>query len=643
MITINPFEYLFYSIISFVIIYFTGNYTLKILKINTKISSFNFFLKVLFGIIVTVTLYSLFQTQGNSVNYIAFILLTCIYFLNKYKKEEPIFMQGKKYLYLIISISILSISYLAMYYFFVVKSNLAVFGDNHFYSLLAHNLNTYGIESDQMDWTKPVYTNSYHYTEQWFTAFFAKIYSINTLYSYYFIYTPIFITLIIFGALSLFEFINFKKYHIILGIIASLLFIFIQIFDNPFNSKTILAHLFYVGYPLFNIKYILVYVIFISSIIFLKLKNYNLAFCMVLFVVPLYPTILPSLMTGLFFMFFYLFVQKIINKKDLIIFLSSIFLITLLYILFYYFQKKHPNIPWNKEMWEQFYDSFYKISKLFIVLIFGLIGFLIIYFYTIKKIKTNNQTEKFHYYFNNYTLINSAFIFIVSGCLIVFIIFPVVNTLTHDSFQLLSIFIIPIYTISVFLIILLLIKHKNTIQKYSIVLGIFLYFILLTIKNPSYSLNMYAHPYLEMDCDNNYYKKIQLLTAKDNNPRFAYYRKYNKEMAFYLKTYLFMPDNRIVHFHNNYMPLCLNPDEMPIDIDYRFGNKNEHAFYRFYLNEKDKKSKELITLNFLKKHQIEYIILENNYLCPEFLEPFIIEKYKNKYNKNIFLKINLNN
>ena len=62
MVILNLYEYLIYSIISFVIIYLTGNFTLRFLNINTRISSFNFFLKLLFGIIVTVTMYSLFQS-----------------------------------------------------------------------------------------------------------------------------------------------------------------------------------------------------------------------------------------------------------------------------------------------------------------------------------------------------------------------------------------------------------------------------------------------------------------------------------------------------------------------------------------------------------------------------------------------------
>lgn len=639
---INFYQYFIYPIISFVIIYFTGNYTLELLKIKTKISSFNFFLKILLGVIIVVTFYSLFKTNGKSIYYITLILLLSIYFLNKNKEIEPISIIEKKKIYFITAFSILSISYIIMYYFYVIKSNLAVFGDNHFYSLLAHNLNTYGIETtDYVDWTKIGFTNSYHYTEQWFTAFFAKIYNINTLHTYYFIYTPIFITLMFFGALSIFEFINHKRYNLTLGIITSFLFLFIQIFDNPFSSKTLFENFFYVGYPLFNIKYVIVYAIFITSIIFLKLKKYNNALLIILFIVPLYPVIIPSLLTGLFILFLYLFILKKINFKKLIKYLSIIVLTFLMYVFFYYFQEKVPNNPWNNEMWEQFYDSIYKISKIFIVLIVGLIGFLIVYFYTIKKIKTNNQIKKFHYYFNNYTLINSAFIFVVSGCLIVFIIFPYVNTISHNSFQLLSIFIIPIYTIFVYLIILLFIRKKNNFQKYFIVISFFIYFILLTIKNPSYSLNMYKHPYLEIDCDEEYYKNIKKTIIKDSNPKFAFYRIFDKEMAFYLNTYLFMPDSRILHYKNNYMPLCLNPDEMPIDIDYRFGDKNEHAFYRFYLKEKDKKSKELITLNFLKKHQINYIILENNYLCPEYLEPFIVQKFKNKYNNNIFLKIKI--
>ena len=109
----------------------------------------------------------------------------------------------------------------------------------------------------------------------------------------------------------------------------------------------------------------------------------------------------------------------------------------------------------------------------------------------------------------------------------------------------------------------------------------------------------------------------------------------------YAKPFLFLPDTRIAHFSNYYVPLCLSCHDLPKNIDMRYVNPENFAFCRFV--DEQKKSKTFVDLtksanDFLKKHQIKYVIIEKN--AHDKFNFLTKETKTNRINKNQFVILN---
>ena len=102
-----------------------------------------------------------------------------------------------------------------------------------------------------------------------------------------------------------------------------------------------------------------------------------------------------------------------------------------------------------------------------------------------------------------------------------------------------------------------------------------------------------------------------------------------------LKPFLFVPDNRIIHFKNDYVPISLSINDMPDNVDLRYANKNKFAFYNFAI-ENNVLPNDSLYLKFIHNKNIRFIIVEKNAKLPDILRSKVTSEKTNDINDNVF-------
>ena len=631
-------------LVSFGIINIVGHFYYTAVCLNFENKSVSLFFKQFLGIVVSIVLFALITTKGNTVFFIALLLLLSLFFVNKKEVKTPFNFKLFEFKQFAISSVFLAAFFFIFFFFYYQYNNAAVFGDNHFYANVAMSLNKTGIETTNFDWTENhLKAVAYHYSESWFVAMFSKLFNLLPLAVYYLFYTTIFCTVVLQGAIAIASQIlesSTKKAGKLFLYFVSILFLFLQLFDNPFNSKTILIDYFYVGYPLYNIKYAIIYIVFQASVLAVLNRKFAVAFVLILLLVPLYSTIIPAILSGLALLLFFLWYKKQLTRSQFLIYFLSTIAVALFFVLFYVLQKgeSHSNALNIEKLTISITKIDYIVGFLLVLSVIGLLLFYIVKKYIIKKksLRTNYVPIELQY------ILASYIVFGIGAIIGVFLVFPVVNSFSHDAFQLLSNFIIPYYTVLFFVVILFILNRFSNKIKYSITCILMIYFVLLCYKNPADSLNMSQSKFFETTTDVAYFNTIKQTIQNDANPKFAFFRDYSSKNVMYAKTFLFMPDNRIAHFTKAYVPISLSAFDLPIHIDLRYSNKEDFSFYKFVQNQKENATflnLEISTQDFINKYNIEYIIIEKNAKYPSSILKNAKTFVSNKVNGNLFLKL----
>lgn len=631
-------KYFSFVLFSGYIFHVIGYFVSKFIKISLKQKESQFFLNILIGLITIICIYAIIKTFFLTILLWVIVLFLILYFYRN--KQKKTFLKENNQQIIFISFFVLlfifSVSFYLTYYF----TNGYVFGDNLFYANVSQNLIDTGIETNNLDWTVKEKTPlPYHYFESWFIAFFTEIFKLNTIAVYGLIYVPFFISLIYIGAFSIIKSIfKDQKITIINLIFLSFLFLFIQIPSNPFSESTPFLNFFLIGNIIYHIKYAIVYLIFQLVFLLVLNKKYFIVLIFMLMLVPLYSTIAPAILSGLLFVLIYLFISKKISLKLFFINFSLIFFTTFYYTLFYYFQK--PESSSNIFDYSKLTESYVKIGKISVVLLLIILIFFGILYYIYKNNYFNIKKNNWINFLKTNQLVIGFLVFIFGSFLAVFLVFPILNAVSHDAFQLLSNFLTPIYSLVFFIVFLILFKHKTQkiITFFTVIFLV--YFIIISNKNQPFSVNYINLPKEEKNIDLEYYNFIK--NSINEKSRFAYFRNYNDKNVMFCKPFLFLPDSRIAHFTNHYVPISLSVYDLPKGKDIRYVNPEAFSFYNFVENQKKnntfvnlKKS----TLEYIKKHKIRHIIIENGAKISFNINDISKKSYKNKYNNNIYYQL----
>ncbi len=609
--------------------YVIGKLILMQLSVTLTTKKESYFFSQFLGIIITVTVYAIYKTNFNSIYILVLPLLILLF---RYRKGSFNINYFSDYKGLFAQLAASVFLFFLAYYFFYVYMDGAVYGDNQFYASIAYSLQHTGIETTNFDWTlaaKPA--SPYHFTEAWFTALWSKLFQLNTLKTYYLLYVPIFGSMVFSGALALVEKLSnrLKTNNTIIYIIA-ILFLLIQNIDIPFFQIT--QKFFHVGSWFHNFKFSVVYLIFIAVALLLINKQYKQAFIFLLLSVPLYSPLSISVLSGLFIALVSLRLMKEISIRRFFQAITLLVSIPIIYFLFYFLQNKTgssfeiPNLS--------IVSVFAKTTKVFIKLfVFGVLPSGLLIFLVYKMYKSSIQRALR----SDFNKIAKILLITFSGSIVsIFVFIPLYFFVNHDAFQLLGNFLVPLFTVLFFISIVFFL---NVIQQrffYTALFILFTYFGVLLYQNPSVSFNMVRESYFEPEMDHTYFKYIENEIANNPDKQFAYFRNYEGKHPMELKPFLFVPDNRIIHFRNNYVPISLSALELPESTDMRYGNKSDYAFYRFYLNNKSKDINQLY-IDFVNVNNIGYIIVEPDAQLPSVFNDYIVKSIENKINGNEFI------
>lgn len=611
--------------------YIVGNLALNFVSLGNLRKYEKQFFAQLLGIIITVTLYAIAKTEFNTI----FILIPIILVVLIKRQKFDIDMTASiKSLGLLIVVSIAL--YFTAHYFFYTFMDGVVFGDNHFYANIAYYLKTRGIETTNFDWTIEgnIPATPYHFFEGWFTALWSSLFNMNTLRTYYLIYIPITGAILFHGAFVLAgKILRPTQWRIVMSLMLALIFLFLQPFDFPFLQIT--SKFVSFGSWFHNIKFSIVYLIVMAALILWLNKSYKPAFIFLLLLVPLYSPTAAAILSLLAVTIISMFIRKKIDKKRALLAIIALFVIGVLYILFYYIQPSSETPIVFAEL--RFISVLFKVAKLMAKMLIFVFAPLILLFMVVHLLLRKQNTELI----NNgieISLLKDIGLGIVGAFIVLAMLVPLYFYVDHDAFQLLFIFIIPIFSIALYITIIILLNAsmRPIVRLFSIIVMLG-YFLLLLWQNPAVSFNMERVDYFEPICDTEYLENIKKATAEDNTANFSYFRHYSDgRHPMELKPFLFVPDNRIIHFRNDYVPICLSTNDLPDEVDVRYCNKNHFAFYR-YCKANLQNSLDENYLNFIKKHNIKFVIVESGATLPTVLEEHINWSCTNKINKNKFI------
>lgn len=621
----------FYIFIVVLINFLAGFILLSQLSLRVTSTLEKVFLSQLLGIIITITAYALYKTAFNSVFILVPVLLLS---LGRFTKKYPAINNLTVVKTIALQVFVGLLIGVIAYYFFYLFMDKAIFGDNQFYASIAYALNQTGVETTNFDWTmaeKPV--TLYHYSEVWFTALWSNVFNVNTLRTYYLLYIPVFGSTVFLGAFCLAKLLlNSKKHSTGISLLLAFVFLLIQNIDFPFYKIT--QNYYHIGSWFHNLKYSIVYIQFLVFVLLLFNRNYFVAFISLLLLVPLYSPIAPAILSGVFVATVYLFFKKLINKSDFIKLVAILFLVPLIYVLFYYFQPiKSVSTPLPEL---DFVSVLFKTFKVFFKLIvIGILPTLLVFIVVLWIRKTS--LKQLHSSFNNQYLY-SIVVGSIASIVVLFLFITLYFYVNHDAFQLLGNFVTPLFAVVFFVALIVVLKQLPQKIILPAISFILIYFFVLLWQNPSVSFNMVKASYFEPKCDHIYLSNIESEVNKIPKANFAYFRNYKDKHPMELKPFLFVPDNRIIHFKNDYVPISMSVLNMPENADFRYGNKSDFAFYNYYMSNQQNLL-DSIYLNFVRDKNIRFVIVEKDAVLPAIFDNYIQYSSENKINGNTFYTI----
>lgn len=337
------FNNLLWCILAFIINYALGHIAMALLKIQSQSVAFNDFLKCIFGALIIIGGYSIFKTNFYTINLgllLAFFIL--LFILNNNtsrltrKLSTTTLLTTIPFKHLLVYILGLIIFY--SFQFFTVKNSFTntynlIHQDYFIYSTIVEHLNINGIEGNIYDWYfQTNYTRTiYHFGDLWYSAFFANLFNIKSIFSIILVFWTISFLFISIGMCAVFNALGEKTSPLVISF--SVLLLFITGINFYIPKHTIFTRYDWWDFGLFHFsKIAFVVIIILLAINFLIRKNIFLfVFSMLLLPILTTVTAPPIYLSVSFFVFICWILKKIDLKQfgfiTLLIVLNVLFLI----------------------------------------------------------------------------------------------------------------------------------------------------------------------------------------------------------------------------------------------------------------------------------------------------------------------------
>ena len=631
--------------------YFTGYYLTFFIKEETTSPYFTFFYKSVIGMVFWVTFFSAYVTKFKTIN-ILFVIV-CLFLL--YRLRDKFNLSNYKnnsspMLSLPIVVTVFFYSFIIFAYKSyseIPYSNIqipATFFDTIFYSKVADYLYLTGNENFFQE-ANLISSNfhgvtTYHYFELWLTSLIAvpfKLLSINVLKI---IVSPLLVFYIGLGFLSLIEIykkINWQE------ILITLLFLFVAGIQWKFFDKFDFINLMapFNKFPIINIltgpKILLQTIILLLSIILLLKNQYRL------FVIPLlcFPFINVTTLPSVFGMIFMINVTSIIFKlpgyKNYALGnISTLIVICICFIVFYILNKPSIQYVGNLNILELIKNNILtyfptKINYMsgmvisFLAYYFLFVLFMVIqYKYIVELFKTNNK----------FRMLVAIYLF----CLVIALLSISLLSGIPDFFQFFgNIYESLLYLFPFLLYISFQKKGKNFKYLYIILIIFVASFKVIQETNLRSSSR-------EQHYSENYLKHIRSALIETTNPLGAcIYNNYDSlngppdhnRLGWYIK-----------YMYNYYNTVSLSTFDLKskIDIPQIQSILKYQAYYNYVVQSSFSKDSILnaddLKIKFLRKYNIQYLIVGRNDSIPDNFSPYISKKLVDNMSGEKFILLN---
>lgn len=568
----------------------------KSLEQNIAVSTFY---KLFFGTIISVCLYAIIKTAGNS-QMLPLLFATLIFLV--FKKHtysladfsKTFIIPTKHILYILI------ILFISMLFFSLRlgthELNIAsIHHDIIFRGGIIDYLVLYGKEELVARSIIPELTNQitiYHYFELWLSGIYAQFFNISGTNAYYMLSIPTLLTIVVYGVYS-FMISCIKTFPILLAICAIGIMFFsgFSALEMFFNS-TLGIH---VGrmYPLAekSEKLIIIYAAFIFLLHQLRVRNKTYSYIAISILGIIYSsTILIPVVCLAFLLFLKDLIHYKCKKGTLYSFISfSPLLILILYFLFIFISKDSGQQHINTNMFVFSFFSF--ITQCFTILKNIIIDFLFTIIITIIFYITSHKKVK--------KLIKNIIFIPLSLCFIACIISPLFQPVSIEWFQVKDNIVYPILSTLQIVIFALIIFSKS--QWYLKTISIIGIAVQLIINKPFIP---YEKPIPSSVAEN--YRNIFNPTLPVQS---VFYKSYDSVSTnqWSNRFDLRIPFKNLRRISNNYYPICMNVSDYP-------ENYRDKSVYYVWAKQNQK---DIYSLNsqieFIKFYKPNFIFIENSY------------------------------
>jgi len=615
----------FFGVISFLAgSLLTGSFLIK-KYIQGKYTPLKLFMAFVSGMIMLVSIYAIWKTQGRTILLpVPFLLPVGLFFIKRDDSlnvpQEEKYFSWQKYTALIFSLSVLYFLFFLQIYLSGTENSFSHPGvDDIFYSRVIDYLNIYGIENSHGDFFFPndIGVNPYHYFDLWVAALISKIFGITSVNALVLCSFTIYCVLTSIGILALLNILfqkELKTWTLLLISALSGLFSGSKIF---FPSSLLKSDIFNI--PIANYPKVALVAIFLILLLILAKKSLWNSFLIFATILALsFINVLPAIVGScIICILLFIFILK---EKSIIQILPGFLtlIIGLCYIpAFYAFWevRDNPDIVIQSS-----YHGIasYKLSvkslkttinifvggalQLFLILPFIIIGFSIF----ISKYQLNFNKIRNLVSFNNFLLI--LFIFPLSGLVSWAILYQV----SSDSVQFYHNIIIPFFGIFITLIIAFCFVHG----KYYKILA-YVSLVIMVASNLKYDNHKVTFDKEEWALLNSFIKPSNgLLVNFRGNTDF--------QTSVALSPLASQPLDVLYYKFPQYNNTCLSNFKVNFNKDniYTLQNikvREETPLFRYsrLLLNGTQKNEENIQMTFLDKFKIKYISMSKYAKLPD--------------------------
>jgi len=606
-------KYYFVTILLLSLCSIFGKIILSFFSSNT---TFRFHQRIFFqlvtGIISIVTIYSIFITKFNTINF-AVLILSIIFLLYNFSiikipnlKLANLFSEA-------FIVVLLGTFWWAIIYFsqiFSISHNISpIIGDHIYYSKISESLNTFmkesNLDSNLYFLPKNTPLNLYHYFELWLNAFVINYFDVLTILSNYLIINVSFLAITSLGIIGIIE--SFSSSRISL---VDYMWSFVLLGLKGIILTFVLSEIDSFYYNLFDMpKLSIIYILIIAYISLIGNKFYQASWFALLLLAIVYTPIAPVIIASLSICLLIEFIKNKFNKATWISFQFISLLCVVLYIGLFYgvinkgtsdiqmatFSSKVFNI---RNYLKTFVDIIGKTTLqtgiLYITFIVLLVPFLI-------RKKSNVKLLLYNFINTNFQLI----LIIITSL----VLWAVVGNFIVASVEFFSSISIPIISI-IFMVLVLKVVKKYNYKKYSLIpLSIIailcVYFFIINAKEvrAADSCNIYSREYLSKINDLVKRKIINpyggsILSPIDYEP--------NRSAGQY--TLVYTNGLYLKYMKNNFNTISISPDSSSYYKAAILASSPINLFIREQIKNHIFKNTTQSQIDFIRKYNIQYLI-----------------------------------